>query len=202
MAIILAIGAHYDDVELGVGGTLLKHVKAGDEVFIAVTDSDEYRTGDVSVRYQEQLKAINVLGIDKEKLLLFKTNDDIPNIVGALDDIKADVVYAMFESDSHQDHRKCSYIGQAVSRKLDTQVMFYNSGTSYDFLPNIFSIISFDFKNKLLACFKSQVELNIINNGVIQRREAYWGTLITKDSNSYAEGFMVRNMRYKIGDEF
>lgn len=50
---ILALGAHYDDVEIGVGGTLLKHVNNGDKVFIAITDSDESRTGDLIIRYQE-----------------------------------------------------------------------------------------------------------------------------------------------------
>ena len=30
---ILAIGAHFDDVELGCGGALSKHVQNGDDVY-------------------------------------------------------------------------------------------------------------------------------------------------------------------------
>jgi len=103
----------------------------------------------------------------------------------------------MFELDTHQAHKRSSYIGQAVSRKLSTQVVFYNSGTSYDFLPNIFSIISFNFKQKLLECFRSQIELNAIDIDIIQRRESYWASLIS-ETPGYAEGFMIRKMIYEI----
>ena len=195
---ILAMGAHYDDVEIGVGGTLLRHVNSGHEVTIAITDADEFRTGDISMRYQEQLNSINMLGVDKNRLLLFKTDDGLADIIGVLDKLNFDVIYTMFEFDTHQAHRRCSHIGQAVGRDLLIQVIFYNSGTSYDFLPNIFSIISFDFKQKLLECFKSQVLLGAINIDIIQRRESYWASLITEKNDSYAEGLVVRKMMYEI----
>ena len=197
MAKVLAIGAHFDDIEIGVGGTLLKHVNNNDEVFVAITSSDEIRTGDVVMRYQEQLESINMFGIKEQQLLLFKESDVISDIVGILDKLKADVVYIMFESDTHQAHRRCSYIGQAVGRKLATQLIFYNSGTSYNFLPNVFSIISFEFKRKLLQCFRSQIELNVINIDIIKRRESYWASLVS-GKELYAEGLMVRKMIYEV----
>ena len=195
---ILSLGAHYDDVEIGAGGTLLKHVTAGDEVYIAITSSDEYRTGEPILRHREQLRSLNMLGISDMQLLLFDTNDDVSDIVGVLDGLNLDIVYTMFELDTHQAHRKCSHIGQSVGRRLSTQVVFYNSGTSYDFLPNIFSMVPFDFKQKLLKCFESQIELNAININIIQRRESYWASLITERPNSYAEGFMIRKMIYEV----
>jgi len=195
---ILALGAHYDDVEIGVGGTLLKHIEAGDEVFIVVTDADEHKTGDIDTRYQEQLASLRILSIESNQLMIFKTNDYISYIVGELDKLNVDVVYTMFELDTHQAHRKCSYIGQSVGRKLNIQVVLYNSGTSYNFLPNVFSIISFDFKQKLLECFKSQIELNAINVDIIRRRESYWASLITDFDNSYAEGLLIRKMLYYV----
>jgi len=70
MSVILAIGAHFDDVELGVGGTLLKHVEAGDEVFLAITSSDEYRTGDMDLRIEEQFNALGILGVKKTTLFV------------------------------------------------------------------------------------------------------------------------------------
>ena len=33
---ILAIGAHFDDIELGCGGSLAKHTKEGDDVYAYV----------------------------------------------------------------------------------------------------------------------------------------------------------------------
>ena len=194
---ILALGAHYDDVEIGVGGTLLKHQMAGDEVFIAVTNSDEYRTGSFETRYEEQLNAINALRLDVKNLILFKRNDDMSEIIGSLDLLHPDVLYTMFELDTHQAHRRCSHIGQAVCRKLSTQLVFYNSGSSYDFHPNAFSIIDFEFKSRLLNCFISQIRLNAINLNLIERREAYWASIIT-ELPVYAEGLLIRKMVYNI----
>ena len=39
---ILAVGAHFDDVELGCGGTLARHARAGDEVHIFVATSSGF----------------------------------------------------------------------------------------------------------------------------------------------------------------
>ncbi len=195
---ILVLGAHYDDVEIGAGGTLLKHTNAGDEVYVAITSSDELRTGPPSLRHGEQISSLSMLGIKHTQLLLFPTEDDVSDIVCTLDALNPDIIYTMFELDTHQAHRKCSYIGQSVGRKLSTQVVFYNSGTSYNFLPNIFSMISFDFKQKLLECFRSQIKLGAINIDMIQRRESYWASLITERPNSYAEGFMIRKMIYEV----
>ena len=36
---ILAVGAHPDDIEYNVGGTLLKYKKQGHKIFIALTTS-------------------------------------------------------------------------------------------------------------------------------------------------------------------
>jgi LmbE family N-acetylglucosaminyl deacetylase len=194
---ILALGAHYDDVEIGVGGTLMKHLSAKDEVFIAVTNSDEHRTGDVNRRYGEQLDALKVLELQENRLLLFKDTDELSVVIGSLDTLRPDVVYTMFELDTHQAHRKCSHIGQSVGRKLSIQLVFYNSGSSYNFYPNVFSIIDFEFKKKLLRCFQSQIKLKAINLDIIQRRESFWASVITEDA-VHAEGFVVRKMLYEV----
>ena len=194
---ILALGAHYDDVEIGVGGTLLKHVQGGDTVFIAVTSSNESRTGSVSIRYKEQIKALSLINIPTCNLLLFSDEQNDFDIIGKLDSLDVDVVYSMFEFDTHQAHRRSSYIGQSVGRKLTKQVVFYNSGSSYNFTPNAFSIIDFDFKRKLLNCFESQINLSAIDVDIIQRRESFWASLIV-DYPAYVEGLLVRKMLYIV----
>src|SRR5262249_35932639 len=40
---ILATGAHFDDAELGCGGTLARHVRAGDRVFLYVATRSNFR---------------------------------------------------------------------------------------------------------------------------------------------------------------
>ena len=50
---VLAIGAHPDDIELGCGGTLLKHQKAGHNVYLCVM-CDGKEAGNPGVRVKEQ----------------------------------------------------------------------------------------------------------------------------------------------------
>ena len=40
---ILAIGAHFDDIELGCGGSLAKHLANGDKVFAYVATYSGYK---------------------------------------------------------------------------------------------------------------------------------------------------------------
>ena len=48
MTNVLAIGAHPDDVELGCGGTLAKHVARGDRVTLLVITRGEAGPGRVA----------------------------------------------------------------------------------------------------------------------------------------------------------
>ena len=51
---ILAIGAHPDDIEIGAGGTLIKHVKMGFKVGLLDLTLGELGTrGDVETRLKE-----------------------------------------------------------------------------------------------------------------------------------------------------
>ena len=197
MSKILVLGAHYDDIEVGMGGTLFRHAQKGDEVYIAMLDSDEFRTGDVEMRFQEQLCVLDLLGLQRENLFRFKMNDDSFYIINELDKIKADTVYAPFELDTHQSHRRCSYIGQSVCRKIPC-LFFYPTCSAYNFNPNVFSLIDFEWKTKLLSCFKSQIHIEAINIERVKKRDSYWASLITSDSEAHAEGFVVRKMMYNI----
>lgn len=61
---ILAIGAHPDDVELGCGGTLAKHVAQGDRVAILDLTRGEMGTrGTAELRDQEAIHAAQILGV-------------------------------------------------------------------------------------------------------------------------------------------
>ncbi len=63
---ILAIGAHPDDVELGCGGTLAKHVAAGDRVAILDLTRGEMGTrGTAELRDAEALEAAKILGVSQ-----------------------------------------------------------------------------------------------------------------------------------------
>ncbi|MGB1316176.1 MAG: PIG-L family deacetylase, partial [Chitinophagales bacterium] len=78
---ILAIGVHPDDVELGCGGTILKHVAAGYKVGILDLTVGELGTrGSGPLRLVEAENAKNILGVSvRENLGLrdgFFKNDE------------------------------------------------------------------------------------------------------------------------------
>ncbi len=54
---ILAIGAHFDDIELGCSGTLIKHVESGDNVtMLVITDSAFTNPDNIEIRNREIAK--------------------------------------------------------------------------------------------------------------------------------------------------
>ncbi|MCX7929419.1 MAG: bacillithiol biosynthesis deacetylase BshB1 [Chlorobi bacterium] len=67
---VLAIGAHPDDVELAVGGTLAKAVREGYKVGIADCSRGELGTrGSAELRLQEARAAQNILGVHVRQTL-------------------------------------------------------------------------------------------------------------------------------------
>jgi len=198
MNTILATGAHFDDVEVGVGGTLLKHIKKGDKVYIAIVESDEYRTGEPIFRLKEQKEVLKLLGLDGTRLLLFTSKHSENDIIFDLDRLKPDIVYTPYEKDTHQAHRRCSEIAQSVGRKKNITTIFYYCGSSIEFSPNMFSMIDFKKKMELIKCHKSQIERGSLKLSLRERMESYWASLVSLDENAYAEGLIVRKMIYDV----
>ena len=115
---VLAIGAHYDDVELGAGGSVARHIKDGDNVYMLVVTHSGYTSSsgevirDKKTALQEGLNAANVLGINDDKFL--SLNYETKNVsygvelIEKIDFIinkhKIDLVYTHWVGDVHQDH--------------------------------------------------------------------------------------------------
>lgn len=198
MKTILAIGAHYDDIEIGVAGVLHKHVQRGDIIYMFVMCSDEYRTGDPIIRLKEQYCALDELGIQKDNLLTSVSDCPDTEIITTLDKIAPNVIYAPYENDTHQDHRRCSLIGQSVGRKRNITTMFYAGASAHGFIPTVFVNIDFKKKQSILNCYSTQIECGAINVLRIKHRERYWGTMISDEIDCHAEGFVIHKMELKI----
>jgi LmbE family N-acetylglucosaminyl deacetylase len=160
--------------------------------------SDEFRTGDPKIRNKEQRNAIKLIGIPKENLLLFRCNDEEAKIVSVLDKLKPDIIYTPYENDTHQDHRRCSKIGQSVGRKRGITTIFYYCGSSIDFHPNLYSFFDYDRKMSLIDCYKTQIESGALKLDRRRKMEAYWATLVSDDVNTYAEGLIIKKMIYEV----
>uniref|UniRef100_A0A6M3IZG7 Putative N-acetylglucosaminylphosphatidylinositol de-N-acetylase n=1 Tax=viral metagenome TaxID=1070528 RepID=A0A6M3IZG7_9ZZZZ len=192
MKTILALGSHFDDVEMGCGGTLVKHATNGDRVLIAITNSDDNLAGDIAIRREEQISACFLYGAT---FSLYKSSDPEHYIIKELDCLSPDILFIHFDKDTHQHHVRASRIGMSVGRKKNISAFFYDGGSSYDFHPNVFSIISMKKKLELVNCFKSQIDRGTIKINLMKKKEAYWGSLISNE-DVYAEGFIGSKLMY------
>lgn len=164
---ILVVGAHPDDIEPQMGGTIAKFTKKGYEVvIIQFTDTGEKEK---DIRNRESLKSAEILGA-KIKYLHYEQNNFIfkRELVQKLDNIIAeyqpDEIYTCWEHDSHQDHQTVSKIVLAASRKNIANVYFFEpiipgGITPYGFKSNYFIDISdtIDTKIKSIKAYNSQL---------------------------------------------
>jgi len=163
---ILVIGAHPDDYELGMSGTIMKHVAEGHEVHgIIATNGDVIGRG--SERQNEAKITAKFLGLKSVTFLNMKDTKIEPN-KEAIDKIEAhikrvfpDRIYIHSVNDTHQDHRNLSRATLSAARNVK-QILFYESPSSdINFVPNFFVNITNYIERKVecLRLFDSLLKL-------------------------------------------
>jgi LmbE family N-acetylglucosaminyl deacetylase len=204
---ILAIGSHFDDVELGCGGTLLKHRDKGDELSIIVVTHSGYESATKTCRRSaeearlEGEKSANILGAkliccNKEPVILVPTEKIILEIEELVNKLKPDRVYTHQPNDSNADHAAVGYMSMRACRKCD-EVLLYRSNwyimdnTQDD---NYYVDISdyMDEKMELLKLFES--EMKIINYSWIDFVKRQNSAAGAKVNIAYAETFHIVKM--------
>ena len=127
---ILAVGAHPDDIEYNVGGTLLKYKKQGHKIFIALTTSGNTGSNvmtDVELigktREAEMLEAaktydaeVRFLRNDDERLL--DTNETRTQVLDAMRWANPDVIFTHSPIDESPDHWMTSHLVRAMVLSL------------------------------------------------------------------------------------
>jgi LmbE family N-acetylglucosaminyl deacetylase len=160
---ILAIGCHPDDIELGCGGTLIRHAQRGDRVTMLVLTTGQATKQGIGLRRGEQEAAAAAIGAD----LRWGGFEDasVPEgrpLIEAMDrviaDTNPDILYVHAPDDSHQDHRNASLAGVAAARRIGS-VMLYETPSTQHFQPTLFVDIDAVVEQKLAAlqCHLSQV---------------------------------------------
>jgi LmbE family N-acetylglucosaminyl deacetylase len=165
LRVVLAIGAHPDDVELGCAGTLALHKLNGDKVYLLVLTKGE-ASGDAAVRERECREAADVLGVDGlffgglQDTNVHDGRETIDGIEKVVDRVKPDIVYAPTPKDTHQDHRNAGHATMSAARRVKMILLYEGASTQRDFVPQVFVDISrtFGLKRKATRVFGSQLD--------------------------------------------
>ncbi|MBF0571559.1 MAG: PIG-L family deacetylase [Candidatus Omnitrophica bacterium] len=203
---ILAFGAHPDDIELGCAGTLRKHVKAGNNVYLCVL-SEGQEAGDPKTRKVEQEESVRRLGakeliwggwVDTKFEVSKQSINFIESVVAR---VKPYEIYVNYNDDSHQDHR---ILVQCVisATRYNKRILFYEDYTSYNFQPDIYVDIEESLEDKLyiVSAFESQVNRNFPSGQkMIDGVKAIANFRGFQARVNYAEGFKsIRYLRLDI----
>jgi LmbE family N-acetylglucosaminyl deacetylase len=164
--VVLAVGAHPDDIELGCGGTLYKAVQAEAQV-IALYMTRGGKTTDTNVRMRESTEAMNVLGVKEIHFENFP-DTEIPDSFEAVNCLEQyaikyqpDIVLTHSINDTHQDHRTIGWLAMSSFRNIPKILAFETPRVRpAAFLPTYFVNITgcVDKKWEALRCHVSQKE--------------------------------------------
>lgn len=212
---ILAIGAHPDDVEIGMGGTIAALKNKGHEVTILdLTDGEPTPTGSREIRLKESQEAAKILGVDRRITLdlpnrfLMDTIENRLKVAQVIRDIKPEVVFLHYWTDAHPDHRAACQLCEAARfyAKLTKTEMsgepFYPKYLFYFFSSHfrlvvqpafIFDIGQFlEVKIGAVSCYQSQFNEARGNLGILEDLRVnarWWGSRARLD---YGEPFASR----------
>lgn len=160
--VVLAIGAHPDDIEIGVGAVLAAHHAARDDVAL-LTLSHGARGGEGGSRQRESLDAAELLGarlfledlVDTRIPVADPTVGIIERVVA---EIRPTIVYTHSRHDRHQDHRAVHDASMVATRRVRTVACYQSPSATVDFRPNRFVTVDgfTDAKLALLRCFVTQ----------------------------------------------
>lgn len=194
---ILCIGAHPDDLEIGMGGTIARHTNLKDKVLMAVSMVPNAK----KERLIEVKKAAKILGAESVILDLdldhkILTREIISVFDNLLLDYKPQIIYTHWNHDSHQDHHIISQAVLSATRHNQCDVYMFEQIIPGGIMPYSFRAqkivdISKYINSKVLSlkAHKSQMKKNKYDWIVgIRGRASQWGYTI---GVKYAEAFEV-----------
>ncbi len=212
---VLAIGSHPDDVEIGLGGTIMALLAAGHEVAICdLTNGEPTPRGTPERRAAEAEAATRILGVARRHTLplpnrmLVDTVENRSLLAGVIREIRPDTLVIPYWVDAHPDHVAACALAEAArfyAKLTKTDIpgapfyprrVFHFFSTHYDLhvKPAFLLDISDYFERKLeaVAAYASQFandqgEMSVLR--YLRVANAYWGSLINRP---YAEAFVSR----------
>lgn len=220
---ILIFGAHADDAEIGMAGTIAKHVEAGLKVGICdLTQAEMSSNGTVELRMQEAEAASRVLGLTLRTNLglpdrgLYITPDHVAAVTSVIRKYAPRVVFAPYWDDRHPDHVQCSkLVEEAVFNAKLRRMMpdkppvlvdelyfyFINDWRTPDLIVDVTGY--YEIKERSLLCYESQFTpgkdgvATPLTQGYVERVKSRDALMGQRKLIPYAEGFAVKTP-YKV----
>ena len=209
---ILVIGAHYDDAELGAGGSMAKWVLEGKEVYkLTLTDNEtNFEKKNIIVDNEssrrESALACNLLGVKEITDLTIESctnlsfnKKQMQEIESFIIDNRIDTVVMHYIDDIQQDHTHAATISYVAGRYCDNILMYqsnkYILPSSY--YPRFFVDITntIKLKQKALACYgKNHNRFNTLFDITIQQNRVDGYKVNMNGDEHYAESFMIFKM--------
>ena len=191
MADILAVGAHPDDVEIAIGGTLVKMKALGYSITLChCTDGEPTPNGSRETRLAEAAEAATMLHAELEILdmpnrYLFESVENRIKLADVIRRHRPKLLLCPYNGGVHPDHRAVSLIADGAR--------FYAKLTRHDpagkpwKLDPWWTTDEYRRKMEVLACYKSQFNVDMDNLASMD----LWGPLIAR---RYGEAFFSRTV--------
>lgn len=204
---VLIIGAHFDDSELGAGGTAIKLSQEGKNVYkVTLTDNvTKFEQREINVEFEssrvQSKKACEILGIHElefkaeECSKLQYSKEVMQRLESIIFKYNIDTVFIHFNEDMNRDHIEANNICLTAARHCSNIFEYQSNGYILDnvFYPTFFVNISefIDKKKEALSQYgEEHNRMNRLFETVIERNHI-WGYA---NEVEYAEGFRVVKM--------
>jgi LmbE family N-acetylglucosaminyl deacetylase/ActR/RegA family two-component response regulator len=182
LEVVLAVGAHPDDVEIGCGGILGRHVAAGDQVAVLTMTGGE-QGGEVAMRAIESQRAAEILGVrlfhaDLVDTSVSEGGETIATITQVIEEVQPTTVYTHTARDLHQDHRNVHHATLVAARGVPRIYCYQAPSTTIEFRPTRFVTIDgfLDRKLEAIEAYASQVAVrDYLEPDLLRATARYWG---------------------------
>ena len=218
---VLAIGPHPDDIEIGIGGLVAKHVALGHQVGLCdLTAGEMGSNGTVTERLAEADAACDVLGAAWRVNLrlpdraIGRDADQMRAVASLVRRVQPRVIAIPYWSDRHPDHVAASHllteaIFSAGLRRYDADgeawkpqsvcYYFINDSVTPSFVVDVSE--HYATKRRALACFVSQfrpsepdaVATRLTSSGFNQLIESRDAQFGALAGVAFAEGIIVKH---------
>lgn len=167
--VIIAFGAHPDDIEIGMGGTVAKLTGMGYDVRLVIATLPNFvKTDTKEERKQESIMSAKVMGCKTPEFLDLSPEEIVFNrnfvtqINKIIQELNPGAIFTQWIGDTHQDHQSLTRAVIAAARDFNDVYMYETTipgGISeYAFRPQLYVDVTetLEIKRNALDCFDSQ----------------------------------------------